>query len=110
MNRQYVELYLTCEDTPEADKIAQALLDMHLVVCTKQIPISMAYWWKGDIERGSEVLLIMESAVDLFDEVELEVSKLHSYETFVLQALPFIKVSSQATKWIEENLKEDFNA
>lgn len=103
--RQYVELFLTCENSAEADRIAQALLDKHLIVCAKQVPVTMAYWWQGNIERGTETLLVMESAADLFDEIEAEVGKIHSYETFVLEALPFLKVSSKATKWLEDNLK-----
>lgn len=102
--RQYVELFLACEDQAEADKIAQALLGQRLIVCAKQVPITMAYWWQDKIERGTEVLLIMESAEDLFEEIESEVAKIHSYDIFVLQALPFVKISRKATRWIDDNL------
>ncbi len=103
--RQYVELFLTCEDTAEADRIAAELLGKHLIVCAKQVPVSMAYWWQGAIERGTETLLIMESAEDLFDEIEAEVKQLHSYETFVLQAIEFVRISAEAAQWLNKNLK-----
>ena len=102
---QFCYLYLTCEDSVEARKIMQALLKKHLVVCAKQTPITADYHWQGKIEHSKEILLIMESRLDLFDKVEAEVTKLHSYDTFVLEAVPIAAVSKQATKWMNENLK-----
>jgi uncharacterized protein involved in tolerance to divalent cations len=102
--RDYCYLYLTCKDATEASKIAHALLEKRLVVCAKQIPVDAAFWWKAKITQGSEVLLIMESALDLFDTVEQMVSEIHSYETFVLEAVPIAAVSQKAQKWMEEKL------
>ena len=107
--RQYIELLLTCEDSTEAGKIATALLDKHLIVCAKQIPVSAQYWWESAQTKADEVMLMMESAEDLFDEIETEVEQLHSYETFVLQALPFSRISKKATGWVEDNLKQKVN-
>ena len=100
----FCQLWLTCEDGAEASKIAKTLLDKKLIVCAKQLPISADYRWKGSVEHGREVLLVMESHEELFDRVETEVAKLHSYETFVLQAVPLVKVSKDAQRWMNENL------
>ncbi|MBW4060952.1 divalent-cation tolerance protein CutA [Candidatus Saccharibacteria bacterium] len=105
MSRQYVELLLSCENEAEASKIAEALLAQHLIVCVKRLPIESTFWWKDGITLGHEVLMLMESALDLFDAIEIEVEKLHSYETFVLQAMPFVKISKSATAWVENNLR-----
>ena len=78
---KFCELILTCADQKEADKIANKLLKNHLVACIRQIPISSAYWWKGKIEKTDEILLLMESQEHLFDKIEKEVLKIHSYET-----------------------------
>ncbi len=102
---QFCYLYLTCEDGSQASKIAKALLKDSLIVCAKQIPIESDFVWKGKIEHSKEVLLIMESRLDLFKDVEDKVSKHHSYETFVLEAVPISEVSSAATKWMNGNLK-----
>jgi periplasmic divalent cation tolerance protein len=102
--RQYVQLHLTCDSTEEATAIADALLEHRLIVCAKQIPVESKYWWRGELEVASEILLVMESAEDLFFAVEAEVGRLHSYETFVLQALP-ISVSAAAVEWMDENLR-----
>ncbi len=102
---KFCQLWLTCESQDEADKIAASLLEKQLIACAKSWPISCMYRWHGKIADGKETLLLMESREDLFDAVEAEVKKLHSYETFVLQAIPMAKLSKEATKWIQKELK-----
>lgn len=100
----FIELFLTCEDQAEATKVAKALLSKHLIACAKQLPVSADYWWEGEVEHANEVLLVMESRTDLFEQVEAEVATLHSYETFVLEAVPLTRISKRAHVWAEENI------
>ena len=102
---QFCQLWLTCENTIEADTITQTLLDQHLIACVKQTSVNSNYWWDGQKQHNEEVLLVMDSRMDLFDKVEKEVLRLHSYETPVLQALPIHKISKEAEKWLEETTK-----
>lgn len=103
--RQFAQLQLTCTDTDEATRIADALLAERLIVCAKQLPVESKSLWKGGVEKASEVMLLMDSAEDLFFAVEAEVEKLHSYETFVLQMLPLIGLSVGAASWMNDNLR-----
>lgn len=98
------QLWLTCKDEKEASKIANTLLTKHLIACAKQIPLTADYHWQGKIEQAKEVLLVMESKSDLFDQVEEEVNKLHSYEAFVLEAIPIPKISKKAAAWLGKEL------
>lgn len=103
--RELCLLYLTCDNTVSAGEIVDMLLNKRLVVCVKQMPVSSNYWHDGKTEQSSEVLLIMESALDLYDQAEHEIAKLHTYDTFVLDAVPIMRVSKKAEKWMNENLK-----
>ena len=104
MSYSFCQLWLTCEDEKEASKIAKYLLDKRLIVCAKQLPVTADYWWDGSQEHSTEIRLIMDSAEEMIDKVETELEKLHSYETFVLQAIPLRKVSKKASEWMKENL------
>ncbi len=97
-------LTLTCADGKEADKIADALLKKRLIACAKQLPVTSKFLWKGKIDKNEESLLIMESRMKLFEEVESEVTKLHSYETFVLEAVPVLDVSPKAKEWMSKEI------
>lgn len=97
-------LYLTCADEKEAELITVKLLDNKLVVCVKKSSITSRYYWKGKIESAREILLIMDSSEKLFDRVESEVKKLHSYETFNLVLVPAAKTSNGISEWMKEGL------
>lgn len=100
--REFCQLWLTCKDKAEADKIAKALLRKHLIACAKQIQASSDFRWRGKVDHSKEILLLMDSRLNLFEKTEAEITKLHSYNTFVLQAVPVAKVSKEAAKWLGE--------
>lgn len=102
----FCQLQLTCANKKEADKIANTLLVKHLVACAKQVTISSDYWWQGRIEHSNEVLLIMDTKAELFDQIEAQVAKLHSYDTFVLQQIPIKNVSKDAAVWLQKELQQ----
>ena len=97
-------LYLTCADETEANKIGRALLEAKLVACVRQSPIKSSYWWKGKINHDDEILLMMESIDKHFEAIELLVAKLHSYDEFVLTAVPVLKTTQGVKDWLESTL------
>lgn len=101
-SHKFVELVLTCGSWQEAQRITDALLDKKLVACVESFEVQSKYRWQHKLQDHKEIKLIMHSAEHLFDEVEAEVKKLHSYETFVLQALPVSHVSKEAEQWLQE--------
>jgi periplasmic divalent cation tolerance protein len=101
----FCQLWLTCSDKKEANKIANTLLVKQLIACAKQVEVKSDFRWQDKIEYEEEVLLLMDSRLGLFDEIEQEVSKLHSYETFVLQATSIKKISKEAEEWLNNEAK-----
>ncbi|MCH7952212.1 divalent-cation tolerance protein CutA [Patescibacteria group bacterium] len=98
-------LFLTCANEKEADVIARTLLEKRLIVCAKKLPISSSFFWKGSIDSVKEVLLIMESVEEKFNQIEREVRKLHSYETFVLLSVPVSRASKGVVEWVRGGLE-----
>lgn len=95
-------LFLICANDKEADKISQTLLKKKLVVCAKKFPVSSSFLFKSKIDNSNEILLIMESTEEKFSEIEKEVAKIHSYETFVLFSLPVIQTTQSVKEWIKQ--------
>jgi periplasmic divalent cation tolerance protein len=102
----FVEIMLTCGSWQEAQAIADALLEDHLVACTEFLPIKSRYWWKQQREEAEEVKLIMQSRVEHFGKVEAIVQKLHSYEIPSLHAVPIAIISEASKLWLT-NCTED---
>jgi len=103
---RYCQLSLTCSNKSEATKVAAKLLNMRLVACAKQVAVTSDFRWLDKIEHDDEVMLIMDSRLDLFDKVEAEVKKLHSYDSFVLQATAIERVSKDAKAWLKKELQK----
>lgn len=97
-------LYLTCADQAEATTIGNALLEARLVTCVRRSQVSSSYWWDGKINHDDEILLMMESIEEKFDAVEAIVTKLHSYDEYVLTAAPVLKTTPGVQKWLEDTL------
>ncbi len=96
---------LTCADKKEADRIGSVLLNKNLVACVKSSPITSQFLWKGEVNTSTEILLIMDSAEELFGQIEKEVQSIHSYETFVLTALPIVRTTEKTKTWLNECLE-----
>jgi periplasmic divalent cation tolerance protein len=101
----FVEMMLTCGSWQEAQAIADALLEKRLIACAEFIEIKSKYHWQNRLENGNEIKLIMQTIAEKFDTIEAEVAKLHSYETFVLQALPVSHISKAAETWLTKEIK-----
>jgi periplasmic divalent cation tolerance protein len=98
----FIELVLTCGSWQEAQKVADVLLEKHLVACVEFMEVKSKYWWKRQLDEANEIKLIMTSLEKHFEAVEKELKTHHSYETFVLQAIPLVHVSEDAAKWLSE--------
>ncbi len=102
MPTNFVQMVLTCGSWQEAQKIADRLLETRLIACAEFVAIKSKYHWKEGLEEADEIKLIMESLHENFAGVEAEVAKLHSYETFVLQAIPLVSLSAAAVNWWQQ--------
>ncbi len=100
----FCQLWLTVGSKAEATKIAKVLLDKRLIACARQLPVTSDFRWQGKIDHTKEILMMMESRSDLFDQVEAEVAKLHRYDTFVLEAVPVTTISKKAAEWLKDEL------
>ena len=99
-----VILYLTCANDDEAKKISGVLLDARLVACVRRSPVRSSYWWDGKINHDDEVLLMMESLGEKFNEIERVIAKLHSYDAYVLTMVEVDKTTPGVHKWLDETL------
>ncbi len=104
MKTEAVELTLTCGSWQEAQNITDALLASKLVACVEQLEVRSQYWWQGAVEDSKEIKLVMTSIAEKFADIEAEVRKHHSYETFVLHMLPVEKLNEEATAWLNKTL------
>jgi len=97
---------ITAANESEAKRLAAALIDDRLASCVQILPkIESVYRWEGEIQRETEILLLIKTTANKFDELEVAVRRLHSYEVPEILAVPVAKISEPYFKWLVEALK-----
>src|ERR1700680_4523936 len=95
----------TCASAEEAARIARALVEKKLAACVNVMPaVRSFYRWKGAVEDEQESLLVIKSSRGLFDQLRVEIEKLHSYEVPEVIAVPIVDGSEGYLEWLEREL------
>lgn len=101
-------IYITCKDRNEAEKIGRGLLKKRLVACVNIVDkMHSMYLWPpktGKIEEAEETILLCKTLESKWRAVEAEVTKLHSYSTPEIGAIPFIRMNKKYVDWMSGEL------
>jgi periplasmic divalent cation tolerance protein len=99
--KESVLILVTCSSSEEAETIGNLLVAKRLAACVNVIPeIRSIFFWEGKISKEKEVLLIAKTRRELFDSVEKEVKRVHSYDLPEIIALPVVTGSKEYLEWI----------
>jgi len=98
--------FSTCKDVRQANRIARTLVKEKLAACVNIIPgIASIYTWKGKIEEGKEVLLVIKSRSSLSKRLTARVKALHSYSVPEVVTLPIASGNPDYLRWVRESTR-----
>ena len=101
-----IVVLVTTPNREVAEKIARKLVETRLAACINIVDgIKSMYWWKGRIEEDNEVLMIIKTRLDIFNDLVEEVKRNHVYEVPEVIALPVIIGYRDYINWLEEETK-----
>ena len=99
-------VFSTCATPDEAAAIARKLIEERVAACVNVIGgVRSFYRWKGKVEESGECLLVIKSSRDLFDQLRLELEKLHAYEVPEVLAVAVVDGAPNYLNWVEAELK-----
>jgi len=94
-----------CGSAEEAASVARALVERRLAACVNVVAgVRSVYRWKGAVEEASEWLLVIKSSRALFEPLQEEMRKVHSYETPEIVALDIVAGSQSYLEWLDSEL------
>ena len=102
----YCVVFSTVHSQEEAEQIADALLKNRVASCVQFIPTTSWYHWQGNIEREQEILLIIKTTDTLYNNVELYIKEIHSYEIPQIVKLPISAGLPEYLNWIASETVE----
>ncbi|MCZ8314895.1 divalent-cation tolerance protein CutA [Phreatobacter sp.] len=77
-----VLVYTTAASLVEAETIAEDLVERRLIACANILPgMRSIYRWKGQVERGDEVVMILKTVRARLHEAQARFREAHSYDT-----------------------------
>jgi periplasmic divalent cation tolerance protein len=91
MNEHCV-IYITAGSKEEAENLSRGLVEKKLAFCVNTIPgITSTYHWEGNIHVDNEILLIVKTRLDRYEDLEQWVKSNHSYDVPEIVSLPIQK-------------------
>ncbi|MBU0495974.1 MAG: divalent-cation tolerance protein CutA [Chloroflexi bacterium] len=106
MNTHMVVL-VTAGSLDEAVSIGRAVVEERLAACANVVPgVRSIYRWQGTVHDDPEVLLVIKTRADRFDQLAHRVQELHSYDVPEIIALPLATGSSRYLAWLNEATAE----
>jgi periplasmic divalent cation tolerance protein len=101
-----VVILVTAASKKECRKIARHLVESKLAACVNiAAPIESVYRWQGKIAQEPEYQLFIKSTRELFPEIKVAISELHSYHTPEIICLPIIEGSRNYLQWVGDSVK-----
>ena len=105
MKKKFAAIFVMCSSRNEANVIIDSLLRKRLVACANIIGgVVSRFWWKGRMDKASEVLVILKTSASNFAKVEREVKRLHSYEVPEVVMVPITAGSRAYLGWIDDTV------
>jgi len=94
----------TVPDAEKAAEIARALVEDHLVACVNIVPgLRSIFRWEGKLADDAEVLCIIKTARDRFDQVAARIKSLHPYSVPEVIALSVVKGFEPYLEWVRKS-------
>lgn len=96
-------VYTTYPSIVEAETAGKGLVEAGLAACVNIIPEMVSIFrWKGQVERGNEVIMIIKTRASLGEKVAAAVRAGHPFETPAIVILPTAGGDKDYVSWILE--------
>jgi periplasmic divalent cation tolerance protein len=98
-------VFITAPNLEEARGLAKLILEARLAACVNLVPgVESHYWWKDMIGNASEVLLMVKSSGEQFEQLRELVSLHHSYACPEIVAVNPEEVAPAYREWWKTGL------
>ncbi len=102
---EYSCVFVTAPSISVARKLAAVTLKERLAACANLLPkIESHYWWQGQLESSSEVMLILKTTKDKLEALQECVIKNHPYDTPEFIVVEITRGSQKYLDWISSSV------
>jgi len=92
---------MTVPDLHTAEAVVGNLVAARLTACASILPgVTSLYWWEGEVQRSSEVLVVMKTSTECVDTLISRAAELHPYDVPELLTLPVENGLAAYLAWV----------
>jgi periplasmic divalent cation tolerance protein len=96
-------VFVTTASEEEAARIAEAVVGERLAACVNIVPaVKSVYRWEGKVVRDDELLMVIKTTSERYDQLERRVKELHSYTTAEVIACRIERGSGDYLSWLRD--------
>ena len=97
--------FSTFPNPDKAAEVARILVSENLAACVNLLgPVRSIYRWQGDISDDSEVLAVIKTTSERFEEMRKRLVELHPYEVAEVIALPVEAGHAPYLAWVADSV------
>ncbi len=98
--------YIPCPGALYAQKLADHLLEKHLIACSNVFAITSNYWWDEAIEKENEYVCLVKTTLPCAQHVVDEIEKIHPYKVPCIMQMN-ATVNSTYFEWMLESITKN---
>ena len=105
MSNSALLVLTTCANADEADEIAGALVEQRLAACVNRVDgVMSTYTWESRLQRDKETLLLIKTTEARFEELQIAITRLSSYDVPEIIAVAVCRGSRAYLGWLAESV------
>jgi len=98
----YCIITTTFPNNASAKSAARLLVERRLAACVQLLPINSVYSWQGKVCDENEILLLIKTRAERFDEVATVIKEIHTYDVPQIVQIPIVGGFAEYLSWIDE--------
>lgn len=102
MSSEHIVVFITAPSREVGREIGAHLVERKLAACANILPdVVSIFAWEGEIQNEGEVMLMVKTRRELFEQLVPAVEALHPYDLPEIIALPILVGSQRYLEWID---------
>ncbi len=99
-------IYITTENSAEAERIGQILVEERLAACVNILDgMRSIYHWEGKLVKDTETVLIAKTTENKVPALTTRVKALHKYDCPCIVSLPITGGNDAFLRWVGEEVQ-----
>jgi periplasmic divalent cation tolerance protein len=95
----------TIDDETAAAALAREIVERGLGACVQILTVRSVFVWEGAVEETPELLLLVKTRADRYDELEAYIREHHPYDVPEILQVPIVSGFAPYLAWMDERTK-----